>query len=294
MWPIHLDLGFRVFYYYEGLYFLGAISAASWLTFTWFKKAGLDAWGLVGNLPWILLGAIFGARVFHFLFWDPRAFLADPLSFLWIWEGGVSITGGLAGGVLTALLRFRREKVDFWHAFAVASPAVLIGQAIGRVGCFLNGDAWGIPTRLPWGVSQPRFGMFLPMMVRDHRVASGAWLWCLRQGYSSASSLATVPLHPTQLYEALGDLILAGAMVSLGHRLGRTNGPWRSVFWCHLGGYSILRFGLEFLHGDRDATIWAGMTALQLALLAFTLLSAVLLARLWNGPAIQRPEPARH
>lgn len=287
MWPIHLDLGFRVFYFYEGFYFLVAIATASWLAFGRFKKAGLDAWGLVEDLPWTLLGAVFGARVFHFLFWDPHAFLADPLSFFRIWEGGVSITGGLAGGVLMALFRFRRRHVDFWRAFAVASPAVLIGQAIGRIGCFLNGDAWGIPTSLPWGVVEPRFGMVLPMMVRDHHVASAAWLWCVQRGYSSAVSMATVPLHPTQLYEALGDLLLAGAMVALGRRLGRTDGPWRGVFWGHLGGYAFLRFGLEFLHGDRDGTVWMGMTALQLGLLAFALLSGAMLAR-WPGPAVHR------
>jgi phosphatidylglycerol:prolipoprotein diacylglycerol transferase len=230
MWPIHLDLGFRVFYFYEGFYFLVSIATASWLAFDWFKKAGLDAWGLVEDLPWILLGAVFGARVFHFLFWDPHAFLADPLSFFRIWEGGVSITGGLAGGVLTALFRFRRRNVDFWHAFAVASPAVLIGQAIGRIGCFLNGDAWGIPTRLPWGVSEPRFGMVLPMMVRDHHVASAAWLWCVQQGYSSAVSLATVPLHPTQLYEALGDLLLAPAGQDRRPLVGGVLGPSRRIF----------------------------------------------------------------
>ena len=73
--------------------------------------------------------------------------------------------------------------------------------------------------------------------------------------------------------------------------MGRTDGPWWGVFWGHLGGYSFLRFGLEFLHGDRDSTVWRGMTALQLGLLAFALLSGVMLARWPSGAVHRRPGP---
>jgi phosphatidylglycerol:prolipoprotein diacylglycerol transferase len=289
MWPIHLDLGFKVFYYYEGFYFLTAILAASWLGFRRLDRAGLDGWALVENLPWILLGAVAGARLFHFMFWDLKALLADPLSFFRFWEGGLSITGGLAGGILTALVCFRQGKADFRRVFAAASPALLVGQAIGRVGCFLNGDAWGIPTRLPWGVSEPRYGTFLPSLARDHQVPSGAWLWCVQQGFSLPNSVKTVPLHPTQLYEALGDLLLAGAVVLLTRRLARGDGPWIKVLWFHVGGYSILRFALEFIHGDRDATLWAGMTGLQIGLAGFACLSLVMY---WSSFQAHSPQNA--
>jgi len=156
VWPIHLDLGFKVIYFYEGFYFLIAILAAAVLTAYRLKKAGLGTTVFLDGLPLILLGAILGARLFDFLFWDNKALLTHPLSFFLIWEGGLSITGGLAGGVTTAFLWFRRAKVNFWQAFGVASPAILVGQAIGRVGCFLNGDAWGVPTSLPWGVALPK------------------------------------------------------------------------------------------------------------------------------------------
>lgn len=276
MWPIHLDLGFKVVYYYEGFYFLVSILAASVLIFHRLKKAGLDAGVFAGSLIWILLGAVLGARVFHFLFWDVQTMLTSPLSFFHPLEGGLSITGGLAVGVIAAFICFRREKLDFWRYFAVASPAVLIGQAIGRVGCFLNGDAWGIPTRLPWGVSLPKFGTLLPEWIADHRAPSEAWIWTVNQGFTDPAALATVPLHPTQIYEGLGDLLLAGMVVFLGRTLVKRDGPWPKVLWFHLGGYSALRFGLEFLHGDRDVTVWAGMTALQIGLLVFAVLSAAL------------------
>jgi phosphatidylglycerol:prolipoprotein diacylglycerol transferase len=279
MWPIDLDLGFKVIYAYEGFYFVLSIGAAALLIVHRMKKAGMDPGPFLDSLIWILLGAILGARLSDFLFWDTRAFLADPLSIVRIWEGGLSITGGLAGGVIAGYVAFRRKGVDFWHLFAVASPAVLVGQALGRVGCFLNGDAWGTPTRLPWGVALPKFGTLVPDMVRDTRVPTDAWLWSVRAGFTSPFAGVTTPLHPVQLYEALGDLLLAAVILQLSRRLQATRGPWPLIFWVHLGGYSLLRFGLEFLHGDRSALLWGPMTALQIGLLLFAGLAAVKMVR---------------
>ena len=279
MFPLHLDFGFKVIHFYEGFYFLVSLLVGAWLVVVRLRQARLDPGVFLNNLTWVLLGAVLGARIFHFLFWDARAILADPLGFFRIWEGGLSITGGLAGGGLTAFLCFRKEGVDFWRYFAAGSPAVLVGQALGRVGCFLNGDAWGTPTSLPWGVALPRFGLRLPALVVDPSAPADAWLWCVGRGFTSPYALRTVPLHPVQLYEALGDLVLAGLVLQLASSLGRTGGPWSRVLWLHLGGYAFLRFGLEFQHGDRDVTVWAGMTALQIGLAAFAGLSLWLYAK---------------
>jgi phosphatidylglycerol:prolipoprotein diacylglycerol transferase len=279
VFPIDLNLGFKVLYYFEGFYFLIAILTAYVLAVHRVRGAGLDAELFENAVVWAILAALLGARISHFLFWDLKSVLTDPLAFFRIWEGGESITGGLGGGVLGAFIYFRRRRANFWRYFAATSPAILVGQAIGRVGCFLNGDAWGIPTRLPWGVSEPKFGTLVPGFVRDHLVPNPAWVWSVNQGYTAPSALATVPLHPTQLYEAAGDLLLAWLVIQLVRALRRHDGPWPRVFWLHLGGYSILRFGLEFLRGDRNPPVWAGMTTLQVALLAFAILSAALYLR---------------
>ena len=287
MYPIHLNLGFRVFHYYEGFYFIVAIAAAYLLAAWRLQRAGLRVQVLEESVPWILLVAILGARMFHFIFWDWASFRADPMGFFRFWDGGLSITGGLAGGAAAALFCFRRWKLDIWAYALALSPAVLVGQAVGRVGCFLNGDAWGIPTGLPWGVSQPRFGVLVPGFTLDPRVPSAAWEWCVAQGFSAPSAPTTVPLHPTQLYEALGDLILAAMVLLLGRAMVERHLRPDKVIWLHLGGYALLRFGLEFLHGDRDALVWAGMTALQLGLLAFAVLSGA--AGLLRRNRVSRP-----
>jgi len=279
MYPVHLNLGFRIFYFYEGFYFLVAIVAAYLFALGRLKRAGLDPDAFADSVLWILLGALAGARSFHFVFWDWAALRADPMTFFRVWEGGLTITGGLAGGVLASVVCFRRLRVDFWAYAAAVSPAVLLGQAIGRVGCFLNGDAWGIPTRLPWGIVEPRFGHLLPGFQLDRGASSAAWEWCLAQGTVAPGSLATVPLHPTQLYECLGDLLLAGLVILLVRAQTRKGRPAARAIWLHLGGYSLLRFGLEFLHGDREALCWAGMTTLQLGLAGFAVLAAALYGR---------------
>ncbi len=279
MLPIHLDLGFKVIFFYEGFYFLIAILVAAVMAAHRLKKAGLGATVFLEGLPWILLSAILGARIFDFLFWDLKALLAHPWSFFFIWEGGLSITGGLAGGVTAAFVWFRRAHGDFWKAFAIASPTVLAGQALGRLGCFLNGDAWGVPTTLPWGIPLPKYGTILPWMTPDHRVPSEVWRWTVQQGFIPPTSLVTPPLHPTQLYEAIGDLALAGIVILLARKIREGQTGWPKVFWFHLGGYSVLRYLLEFLHGDRDALVWAGMTSLQIGLLGFAALAGVLFWR---------------
>lgn len=285
MYPIHLNLGFRIFHFYEGFYFLVAIGLACWFGARRLKAAGLDVDLFLESVPWILAGAVLCARLFHFAFWDRQSFLDDPTVFFRFWDGGLTITGGLAGGALAALACFRRARVDFWAYAAALSPAVLLGQAIGRIGCFLNGDAWGIPTRLPWGVALPRFGTLVPGLVQDRTMSSSAWEWCVASGYAGPASLATVPLHPTQLYECLADLLLAALVIRLVRALRRRRAPLARALWLHLAGYSLLRFGLEFLHGDRDALVWSGMTALQLGLLAFGILGGVLWLRSGSAPA---------
>lgn len=123
MLPIHLNLGFRVFYFYEGFYFALAILAGTQLAFRLLRAAGLSTGPFQDALAWILLGALLGARLSHFVFWDRGSLLADPLGLFRLWDGGLTITGGLAGGVLAAYLTLRRHGADFLTYFAPFRPS---------------------------------------------------------------------------------------------------------------------------------------------------------------------------
>ena len=264
MFPIHLNLGFRHFYFYEGLYILIAIVVAYIWAAKRIRKYGLSEDQFFRALVGAFLGLLIGARLFHFLFWQPGLLLSEPLTFFRYWDGGLSITGGLAGGIGGAALTFIRRKESFGEYFAVLSPAVLLGQALGRVGCFLNGDAWGIATSLPWGLRFPKFGHTLPGGVVDRQVPSFAWSWAYDAGLVSGGDTTTPPMHPTQLYEGRGDLWPLAFILLAIKRLGKEQG--RVILVLYICSYCLLRFFLEFLRGDRGVVVWAGMSALQIAL----------------------------
>lgn len=161
--------------------------------------------GLVG-----VLGGMIGAKVF----WTVEHAALAPVTELLFSRGGLSWYGGLIGGVGSGLLFIRARRWPLVPILAAATPALAVGQLFGRIGCFLVGDDYGWPTSLPWGVAFPEG---LPP--------------------------TTVPVHPTQLYEAFGLAIIAAVLV----RWRRAGVADRQVLGRYLVMVATLRFGIEFV-----------------------------------------------
>ena len=125
--------------------------------------AGTDA-ALVG-----VLGGLAGAKALYVL-----EHLHEPLGETLLSRGGMSWFGGLAGGLVAGLIVIRWRRLPILGMLAAAAPAITLGQAVGRIGCFLVGDDYGRPTNLPWGIAFPE-GL-PPTLAR---------------------------VHPTQIYEAI-------------------------------------------------------------------------------------------
>lgn len=157
-----------------------------------------------------LLGGLIGAKVLWTIEFMGERAVADLL----FSRGGLSWFGGLLGGVGTGLWMLRRKRVAIVRSLAAATPALAIGHAIGRVGCFLVGDDYGRPSNLPWAVAFPEG---LPPTY--------------------------APVHPTQLYEAAALAFLAALLL----RWRRRGVEDRVV----LGRYFVLagsiRFAIEFV-----------------------------------------------
>ena len=96
-----------------------------------------------------VLGVVLGGRIGYSLFYMPEFYLANPLSILKVWEGGMSFHGGLLGVILAMIWFARRKKTSFWTVSDLVAPLVPFGLAFGRLGNFLNGELWGRPTDLP-------------------------------------------------------------------------------------------------------------------------------------------------
>jgi phosphatidylglycerol:prolipoprotein diacylglycerol transferase len=187
---------------------LGA-SIGLWIFRSELRRSNLPAEGMDAALIGVL-GGLAGAKVVWALeFRDEAPFLSLLFS-----RGGLSWFGGFVGGVAAGLWALHRRRIPITPALSAASPALAIGHAIGRLGCFMVGDDYGRPTDLPWGVAFP-------------------------EGLPPTS----VPVHPTQLYEAAGLMVIAWALIHW-RRFGR---PDVIVFARYLVLSGTLRFLIEFI-----------------------------------------------
>jgi phosphatidylglycerol:prolipoprotein diacylglycerol transferase len=192
----------------------GVLVALAALTGLWIfrselKRTNLPAEGADAAIVG-LLGGLLGAK----LVWAVEFRHGAPFLSLLMSRGGLSWFGGFLGGVGAGLWALHRRRIPIIAALAAAAPALAVGHAIGRIGCFLVGDDYGRPTDLPWGIAFPKG---LPPTF--------------------------VPVHPTQLYEAAGLILIAWALI----RWRREQLPDVLVFARYLALAGTLRFLIEFI-----------------------------------------------
>jgi phosphatidylglycerol:prolipoprotein diacylglycerol transferase len=183
-------------------------------------------------------GGLLGAK----LLWTIEFSGTDSLAHLFFSRGGLSWFGGFLGGLGSGVWMLRRHRVPLLPALAAATPALAIGHAIGRVGCFLVGDDYGRPSDLPWAVAFPRG---LPPTA--------------------------VAVHPTQLYETVALVILAWWLI----RWRRGGVSDRTVLGRYLLCAGAIRFAIEFVRINRQ--ILGPFTLAQLIASAVACAGAALL-----------------
>ncbi|MFM7446818.1 MAG: prolipoprotein diacylglyceryl transferase, partial [Tabrizicola sp.] len=184
----------------------------------------VDKSGLEDLVLWITLGIIVGGRLGHVLFYTPSLIVTDPIEILRVWNGGMSFHGGCLGVLVAVAVFVRRRGLDIFSLGDMVCAVVPIGLFLGRIANFINGELWGRPTDLPWGVIFP-----------------GA------AAQTCPQLLGLCARHPSQLYQAaLEGLLLALVLLWLGFRRGwfKRPGALMGVF---LVGYGIARFLVEFV-----------------------------------------------
>jgi phosphatidylglycerol:prolipoprotein diacylglycerol transferase len=206
------------------------------------------------------VGGIVGAKVYYAVLNGDWHLLFDRSGLVWY--------GGFILGTAAVLFTVRRRRLPPWPLLDAAMPALALGYAIGRIGCFLVGDDYGRPTNLPWGVAFPvglppttagelrqMFGLSIPESIPDGQL---------------------LRVHPTQLYETLTCLAIWGIGVWLFRRRRQPEGRTALII---LGLLAIERFLVEILRA-KDDRFFAGFTLAQMISVAvFVLVTTLLLWR---------------
>ncbi len=194
---------------------------------------------LAGILLLGLMTGMIGARVWYFVF-NRDFYNADPGRVFAVWQGGLALHGALVGAILSTLIYTWNAELDFWTWADICVPALILGQALGRIGDLLNHQAFGAPSNGHWTVSIP---------IENRPLAY--------QGYSHFT--------PTAGYEAIWDLLVFAVLIGLTFlQLRRIRAlPAGSIFLAYLVLYSVGRIPLESMRLD---SLWvANMRVAQLA-----------------------------
>jgi phosphatidylglycerol:prolipoprotein diacylglycerol transferase len=161
-----------------------------------------------------------------------QEFILYPLDIFKLWKGGLVHYGGFIAAIIYMIIYSKRKKIRLFELCDFFVPALALGHAIGRIGCFFAGCCYGKESNLPWAVM-----------------------------FSDKNSLAVIGahLHPTQLYESLGNFLLFIFLYFYSKKEYKTGMPVAIYFI----GYAVLRFTVEFFRGDYRGLQYLGLSISQ-------------------------------
>jgi phosphatidylglycerol:prolipoprotein diacylglycerol transferase len=209
------------------LHTYGFLLAIAFITGLWVasreaKAAGLDGSRVTDMAVYVLIAGLIGAKVLLVVV-EWQYYTRNPRELLSILQSGGVFYGGLIFAIPVAFWYARKHVLPAWRTADVLAPAVAIGQAIGRLGCFCAGCCYGRPAEVPWAVT-----------FHDSYAAR------------TVGTPLDTPLHPTQLYEAAACLFIFFVLLRMARRK-RFDGQ---VTLAYVLLYSMARFAIEFYRGD--------------------------------------------
>ena len=262
---------------WHGVMTFVAVATAVWLVARWGAKEGMIVDSIYSVAVWGIIGGVIGARILHVIdFWD-EVYRDDFISVFSVWSGGIAIygaiIGGFIGGSLYIMIRNSEWFLSLWRTVFpfmgeahranlpgigrladITAPALLIAQAIGRVGDVINGEHFAKVTELPWGV------------IYTHANSPGVF---------------RPPTHPAVGYELLFDLVLLAAIWPLRDRLR----PHGMFFALYLATYSIGRFFLSFLREEFNEYFGGNLNEAQVVAIIVVLVTVPLLV--WKAQLVR-------
>ena len=181
-------------------------------------------------IVWVALGVVLGGRIGYILFYNFETYLADPLEIFKIWQGGMSFHGGFLGVLVALTLVARKHRIHWFAMSDFLAPLAPLALAAGRLGNFINGELYGRPTDVPWGM------------------------------IFQSPDAGPVPRHPSQLYQFALEGVLLFVILWIYSSRRRPEGAVSGAF---LIGYGVLRFIAEFFREPDD---FLGLLALRMSM----------------------------
>jgi phosphatidylglycerol---prolipoprotein diacylglyceryl transferase len=257
--PYGIHFGSLLYVRYYGIIIMSGVVVAAIMSARRAKQYGMDPETVWDMVTWAVIGGVIGARIWHILTPSPALveqgittmyYLTHPLEALAIWNGGLGIVGAVIGGALTVFIYLRFKKQSFLTWVDIIAPGLILAQAIGRWGNFINEELYGAPTNLPWA-------LYIDPAHRLPQFADIAYY------------------HPTFFYESLLNLIGMGLMIWLSMRYFEKLKPG-DIFLVYLIYYPIVRILMEMLRLDSSTV--AGFNINQALMVPVFVLAAATLA----------------
>ncbi len=198
---------------------------------------------------WAVPGGVIGARLIHVL--DEWGYFMDNPAEI-VGGEGMGVFGAILGGTITGVLYARIRGIPIGRLCDTAAFGLILAQAVGRIGCIFNGCCYGTETDLPWGT-----------------------VWTHPDSYGPAID----PVHPTQLYELLFDLVLFAFLWVIRKRIR----PPGVLYLMYISAYSLGRFMISFLRANEEAFL--GLQQAQVVSLVVMALAIGLIVHLYRKPA---------
>ncbi|MCL2798792.1 MAG: prolipoprotein diacylglyceryl transferase [Endomicrobia bacterium] len=250
MYPILFSFGKITIYTYGFFIAVAFLAAISYVSYVLKKtKSSVITQDELYNLfLGLIVSGIVGARIFY-IFVNFNEYLSAPLDIFKVWQGGLVYYGGFITAVGFLVLYAFKKKKSILKLSDIIAPALPLGHFFGRIGCFFAGCCFGRECALPWSV----------VFNNQHSLA-----------------LQHVHLHPVQLYEAFGNLLL---FMFLHFYNKKSHADGMSLAF-YLTGYSVLRFAAEFLRGDFRGGYYLGLSVAQIISAVLFLAGLIILYRI--------------
>jgi phosphatidylglycerol---prolipoprotein diacylglyceryl transferase len=219
--PIAFQFGPLTLTWYGVMVALGFL-AGLWTASRRGPREGISADRIMDLGPWLIIGAVAGARILYVIsYWQKDFAGRSFMEVFAVWRGGLVYYGGLIGAILATLIYVQLKKLPRWKLADALAPSIALGHVFGRIGCLLNGCCYGQKCSLPWAI-------VFPPDAGDRGTPAG------------------IPLHPTQIYESLLNLVLYIALAQV-YRRKKFDGQ---VFGTYLVSYAVVRSFVELFRGD--------------------------------------------